>query len=102
MLEIGFKVAEYHMLYQMPNGIECNISHYPYRGKEDDRHKQRKFENEIDDDGKVLLHGHVHTAWKVRGRMINVGVDVWGYAPVPVEIISDLALEVLKNENYFV
>lgn len=26
--------------------------------------------------------GHVHNNWKVRNRMINVGVDVWDYYPI--------------------
>ena len=30
---------------------------------------------------KYHLHGHVHQAYKRRGRLINVGVDVWGYKP---------------------
>lgn len=29
-----------------------------------------------------LIHGHVHSLWRVKGRQINVGVDVWDYAPV--------------------
>lgn len=30
----------------------------------------------------IHLCGHVHNAWKRRGDVINVGVDVWGYRPV--------------------
>lgn len=33
----------------------------------------------------VLLHGHVHQAWKVNGKQVNVGVDVWGLKPVHIE-----------------
>jgi calcineurin-like phosphoesterase family protein len=29
-----------------------------------------------------LLHGHVHNAWTINGRQVNVGVDVWDFAPV--------------------
>lgn len=32
--------------------------------------------------GLPLVHGHVHHLWRVEGRQVNVGVDVWGYAPV--------------------
>ena len=32
-----------------------------------------------------MLCGHVHEAWKRHGRVINVGVDVWDYAPVSAE-----------------
>lgn len=33
--------------------------------------------------GSILVHGHVHTAWKFHGPRINVGVDMWDFAPVP-------------------
>jgi calcineurin-like phosphoesterase family protein len=34
--------------------------------------------------------GHVHGAWKVRGRNINVGVDVWDYSLVGLDEIHRL------------
>ena len=37
-----------------------------------------------------LLHGHVHARWRQQGRMVNVGVDVWDYTPVPEEVIARL------------
>lgn len=45
-------------------------------------------------DGAVLLHGHIHTLYQVseNERCVNVGVDVWGYMPIPLE----LALEGVK------
>ena len=42
------------------------------------------------DDGRWLLCGHVHEKWKIQGRMINVGVDVWDYKPVPVTEIEKI------------
>lgn len=36
-----------------------------------------------EDHGRVLLHGRVHSAWRTDGCMVNVGVDVWDYAPIP-------------------
>lgn len=42
------------------------------------------------DTGQILLHGHVHEHWRIRGRMINVGVDVWDYAPVSMDQIAEL------------
>ena len=38
-------------------------------------------------DGRLLLHGHVHTKWRVDGRQVNVGCDVWGYRPVAEDTI---------------
>lgn len=55
--------------------------HFPYEG---DSHDHDRYpEHRPQDDDEWLLHGHVHQRWRVRGRMINVGVDVWDYAPVP-------------------
>lgn len=33
----------------------------------------------------LILCGHMHEEWKRRGRVINVGVDQWGYTPVSLE-----------------
>lgn len=40
--------------------------------------------------GGWLVHGHVHDAWKVRGRQINVGVDMWDFRPVHLDEITAL------------
>jgi calcineurin-like phosphoesterase family protein len=54
--------------------------HFPYRG---DSHDHDRFvEQRPADTGEWLLHGHVHERWRQRGRMINVGIDVWDYCPV--------------------
>lgn len=63
------------------------VHHMPYEG--DDREKYHQYRPK--DEGLVLLHGHVHNLWKRRGRMVNVGVDVRGYAPVSLdEILYEL------------
>lgn len=52
------------------------LSHFPYEGDgpgREDRYSQWR----LRDEGGWLLHGHVHKAWKVNGRQINVGVDQW-------------------------
>jgi calcineurin-like phosphoesterase family protein len=61
------------------------VHHMPYSG--DDREKYHQYRPA--DEGLVLLHGHVHGRWKTRGRMVNVGVDVRGYAPVSLDDIRD-------------
>ena len=56
------------------------LSHFPYEGdglSRTDRYSQWR----LRDEGGWLIHGHVHQAWKVKGRQINVGVDHW---PEPV------------------
>jgi len=62
--------------------------HFPYQG---DSHDNDRFsEYRPADNGNWLLHGHVHDLWRQRGRMINVGVDAWGYRPVSEAVLSDL------------
>jgi calcineurin-like phosphoesterase family protein len=58
----------------------AHACHFPYHG---DSHDEARFEGHRPvDDGLLLLHGHVHTRWRVEGRQVNVGCDVWGYRPV--------------------
>lgn len=61
-------------------GEVVKVEHLPYLGSGE--FKEKYLEHRPIDDGRWLLHGHVHDAWKVRRRMINVGVDQWNYAPV--------------------
>lgn len=65
------------------------VTHMPYAG--DRSGKERYPEYRMKDEGKWLLHGHIHTEWKVRDRMINVGVDVWDYKPVPLSVLFEIA-----------
>jgi calcineurin-like phosphoesterase family protein len=44
-----------------------------------------------------LLHGHVHEKWKIRDRMINVGVDVWDFFPVSIIEIEKILLNKVEN-----
>lgn len=58
----------------------------------------RYLHKRILDDGKHwLLHGHVHSSWKVREdqRMINVGCDVWDWSPVH----HDTLLRIIKGNT---
>jgi calcineurin-like phosphoesterase family protein len=66
------------------------LNHMPYTG--DSLHEARYPEWRPKDEGAWLFHGHVHEAWKVRDRMINVGVDQWDYAPVSLEELEKLAI----------
>lgn len=63
-----------------------HLNHFPFTG---DSHDVDRYEDSRPEDrGQVLFHGHIHTGWKQcpdNPRMINVGVDVWGYTPVRVE-----------------
>jgi calcineurin-like phosphoesterase family protein len=77
-------------------GKDVKLSHFPYKGSGDhmdgEDGKERFSEYRYQDEGGWLLHGHVHDEWLLRGKQINVGVDVWSYAPVSeyelIEIIN--------------
>ena len=70
-------------------GTRVLASHFPYQDDGDDRHLSHR---PVDDGVTWLLHGHVHERWKVRAeqRMINVGVDVWDFAPVSEDILAGI------------
>jgi len=55
-------------------GLGMNACHFPYSGDHTD--EERYVSHRPPDDGKVLLHGHVHSLWATNGRQINVGWDV--------------------------
>jgi calcineurin-like phosphoesterase family protein len=69
-------------------GTEVLVSHFPYEG--DSQDLDRHLSHRPEDNGGWLLHGHVHDEWKVRGRMINVGVDVWDYRPLSEDALAEL------------
>lgn len=88
---VGFRCVLSELLYQLGPHLVI-MSHYPYAADPMEERINQRSDGEtfVDkfagrrpkDKGNYLLHGHVHTAWKKKGRCINVGVDRWGYAPV--------------------
>jgi calcineurin-like phosphoesterase family protein len=75
-------------------GTLVAMCHFPYRGARegDSQQEERfsKFRPEWPLGAEWLLCGHVHGAWRQRGRMINVGVDAWGGYPVSADEIAAL------------
>ena len=74
--------------------VTVDLAHLPYHG--DSQERDRFDEWRPRDEGRVLLHGHVHDRWRVAPRQVNVGVDVWGFTPVSrTELLTqvELALE---------
>ncbi|HEY9713421.1 MAG TPA: metallophosphoesterase family protein [Chroococcales cyanobacterium] len=67
-------------------GEQVMLSHLPYYDIDDEDSRYPEFKP--NDDGNWLLHGHVHQRWKIKGRQINVGVDVWDYYPVSIQEIQ--------------
>lgn len=74
-------------------GTSIVLSHFPYVGDSGDT--ERYVEHRPPDDGRWLVHGHVHDKWSVRGRMINVGVDVRDFTPVSEHEIAAIISEAL-------
>jgi calcineurin-like phosphoesterase family protein len=73
-----------------PAGEPALISHFPYAGGGDSQEEERYTDWRPVDEGRWLICGHVHDAWRQRGRMINVGVDAWGGYPVSSAQILEL------------
>lgn len=66
------------------------LHHFPYSGDhtDEDRYPHAR----VKDDGVPLLHGHVHDLWQFRASekgtpQVNVGTDVWGFAPVDLNTV---------------
>lgn len=91
--DAGFTILppQQTMVCRDPNAApsyQLLLHHFPYVG--DSHDTDRYVEHRPVDDGRWLLHGHIHDKWRVKDRMINVGVDVWGYAPVSQYAIMGL------------
>jgi len=71
-------------ILQISNTIRVKLSHFPYVTPTENQEtpKHRKFRPYPE--GHWLLHGHVHSHWKIRRdlKCINVGVDVWDFKPI--------------------
>ena len=97
----GWKVLPEQTMLTLKNGLEVNLCHLPYEFNHPSDDKYAKWRPV--DDGKVLLHGHVHekgfVSFSKKGSMmINVGVDVWNYRPVSEDQIIEL-IEQKRKEN---
>ena len=63
----------------MIDGTLLVLCHYPFRTWRD----MGK--------GTINLHGHSHGRLKPQPRQIDVGVDVWGFQPVPIQSVISRA-----------
>lgn len=87
-LDAGFAEIRQGAVELDIGGRKVLACHFPYRG--DSHVNDRYIESRPADRGSWLLHGHVHERWRVRRRMINVGVDAWNHAPVSQEQLAAL------------
>lgn len=77
------------------NGHDVLLCHFPYRG--DHTATERYPDYRLHDTGKPLIHGHVHDAWRIRDRQINVGLDRWDLRPVPIDTLVGLVNDVVAS-----
>jgi len=46
-----------------------------------------------------IICGHVHEKWKVKGKNVNVGVDVWDFKPIHVDELVRFLRKTRGEEN---
>ncbi|HVC14309.1 MAG TPA: hypothetical protein VND62_05555 [Acidimicrobiales bacterium] len=88
-LDAGFDEIRQGPLAMTVGNREVLVCHLSYQGDSGESERYRKFSPV--DEGMWLLHGHVHEKWRQQGRMVNVGVEVWDFTPVPEEVIARAA-----------
>lgn len=90
MLGLGFAYACYEMKIKIA-GYDVLLSHYPYANDQDSFHEIKHDLYRPKNSGLWLLHGHCHSkSWGIfKDRMINVGVDLWGFKPIPHSFFED-------------
>ncbi len=86
--DAGFSEIVTDARIDLGDGLVLPACHFPYEGDSHDEDRFVPFRPV--DDGSWLLHGHVHERWRVEGRQINVGCDVWDYAPVSADVLRGL------------
>lgn len=84
---VPVEATDWTVDFELPSG-DVGMSHYPYSG--DSQETERYADPRPVDHGRWLLHGHVHHSWRANERMINVGVDVWDYAPVSAATVVEI------------
>lgn len=92
--EHGWEVLAEQVVIELGDNLAfVDMCHHPY---EDDSNKGDKYQRwRPEDEGRVLLCGHIHQHWKTKlspkgSLMINVGVDVWDFKPVSLTQIIEL------------
>ncbi len=86
--QAGFKTISEYDILKIANE-DVLLCHLPF-SEDHAEFEPRYKEFRPKDQGQFLLCGHVHTAWKIKGRQINVGVDQWDFKPVSLEQIAEL------------
>lgn len=69
---------------------QCVLSHFPKR--QTASNYDNRFIEHHETTNSLVLHGHVHSRWKIdqENKQINVGVDCWDYKPVDLDTIKEI------------
>lgn len=99
MREAGFDEVHDRLELEL-DGHRLYLAHIPVLFADPDRPKKYKeaLTQPPPENYDYFLCGHVHEKWRRRGRVINVGVDQWGFAPVGLEtLLSVTAYDVASG-----
>jgi calcineurin-like phosphoesterase family protein len=88
-IDNGWSEVHTQIELDIPGIGMVNICHLPYLEPNSNEDKRYTSHRPIDD-GRWLLCGHVHDKWKVRNKMINVGVDANNFLPVSLDEIKKI------------
>jgi len=88
-IEAGFAVLDDVVDLTLEDGRAVRLCHFPVAGDHTVEDRFTHYRPTVGE-GQWLLHGHVHNAWGLKDRQINVGVDVWDYYPVSETEILNL------------
>lgn len=77
--DLGFIIFCSRMIIDLPE-LRFVLQHKPPIAKNRNKLRQHGWR----------LHGHSHETWRIKGNMINVGVDQWNFRPVHLDQIKEL------------
>lgn len=84
MRGIGFDEVYDNIICEV-NGVKAWLNHYPLESHDARDLKRPPAPGSYD----IALCGHVHQSFKVKGGVVNVGVDVWNYRPVTLQEVIE-------------
>jgi len=90
-IEAGFTEVHQELVREVAGLGVVQMNHFPLFEQSDEDTHLRYTEHRprvLAESARIQLCGHVHERWRVRGRSVNVGVDVWDYAPTTADMIT--------------
>ncbi len=88
----GLYIMDEQIPYATERGAPTwTLCHFPDVGDSHDEDRFDAWRPRPSYKPNVIVHGHVHGRWVTNGPRINVGVDVWDFAPVHQDEVRKLA-----------